>query len=65
MPILLGLSLIVVSHPPPIGPIGLACFAGAAALIARTQRLRHEGNSDEHTRHTDRARPHRGSGSGR
>jgi hypothetical protein len=32
--ILLGLSLVVVSHPPPIGPIGLAFFAGAVALLA-------------------------------
>ena len=35
--ILLGLSLMVVSHPPPIGPIGLLCFAGAVALLARAQ----------------------------
>lgn len=31
--VLLGLSLVVVSHPPPIGPIGLVCFAGAASLL--------------------------------
>jgi hypothetical protein len=31
--LLLGLSVVVVSHPPPIGPIGLTCFAGAAALL--------------------------------
>jgi hypothetical protein len=36
--ILLGLSLVVVSHPPPIGPIGLACFAAAVALVARGAR---------------------------
>jgi hypothetical protein len=36
--ILLGLSLIVISHPPPIGPIGLLCFAGAVAVIAGSQR---------------------------
>jgi hypothetical protein len=36
--ILLALSFMVVSHPPPIGPIGLACFAGAVALLARAQR---------------------------
>jgi hypothetical protein len=36
--VLLGLSAIVVSHPPPIGPIGLVCFAGAVALLARSQR---------------------------
>ena len=32
--VLLGLSLVVVSHPPPIGPIGLLCFAGAVAVLA-------------------------------
>jgi hypothetical protein len=37
--VLLGLSLIVISHPPPIGPIGLVCFAGAVALLARDRRL--------------------------
>jgi hypothetical protein len=37
--VLLGLSLVVVSHPPPIGPIGLVCFAGAVALLARGQRV--------------------------
>jgi hypothetical protein len=36
VPILLGLSLVVVSHPPPIGPIGLACFAAAVAVLARS-----------------------------
>ena len=36
--VLLGLSLVVVSHPPPIGPIGLLCFASAVALLARAQR---------------------------
>jgi hypothetical protein len=36
--VLLGLSMLVVSHPPPIGPIGLACFAGAVALLARSER---------------------------
>jgi hypothetical protein len=36
--ILLGLSFMVVSHPPPIGPIGLVCFAGAVALLARARR---------------------------
>jgi hypothetical protein len=35
--ILLALSFIVVSHPPPIGPIGLLCFATAVALLARAQ----------------------------
>jgi hypothetical protein len=37
--ILLALSFMVVSHPPPIGPIGLACFAGAVALLARAQHV--------------------------
>jgi hypothetical protein len=36
--VLLGLSLVVVSHPPPIGPIGLAFFAAAVALLARSER---------------------------
>jgi hypothetical protein len=36
--VLLGLSLIVVSHPPPIGPVGLACFAGAVVALYRNQR---------------------------
>jgi hypothetical protein len=31
--VLLGLSLVVISHPPPIGPIGLACFAGAVIVL--------------------------------
>jgi hypothetical protein len=37
--ILLALSFMVVSHPPPIGPIGLLCFAGAVALLARAQHV--------------------------
>jgi hypothetical protein len=32
--VLLGLSLLVVSHPPPIGPIALLCFAGAVGVLA-------------------------------
>jgi hypothetical protein len=35
--VLLGLSAIVANHPPPTGPIGLACFAGAVVLIARAR----------------------------
>jgi hypothetical protein len=31
--VLLGLSLVVISHPPPIGPIGLLCFAGAVGVL--------------------------------
>jgi hypothetical protein len=37
--ILLALSFMVVSHPPPIGPIGLLCFASAAALLARAKHV--------------------------
>jgi hypothetical protein len=37
--VLLGMSLVVVSHPPPIGPIGLACFAGAVIVLYRNQRV--------------------------
>jgi hypothetical protein len=36
---LLGLSLVVVSHPPPIGPIGLACFAAAVLVLYRSQQV--------------------------
>ena len=36
--VLLGLSAVVVSHPPPIGPIGLVCFAAAAGVLAVSQR---------------------------
>ena len=35
IPVLLGLSFVVISHPPPIGPVGLLCFAAAVALVAR------------------------------
>jgi hypothetical protein len=37
--VLLGLSVVVVSHPPPIGPVGLACFAGAVLVLYRSQRV--------------------------
>jgi hypothetical protein len=37
--VFLGLSLLVVSHPPPIGPIGLAFFAAAVAMLARSERI--------------------------
>lgn len=37
--LLLGLSLFVVSHPPPIGPIALVCFAGAVILLAHSERV--------------------------
>jgi hypothetical protein len=35
--VLLGLSAIVVNHPPPSGPLGLVFFAGAVLLMARAQ----------------------------
>jgi hypothetical protein len=37
--VLLGLSAVVVSHPPPIGPVGLACFAGAVLALYRSQHV--------------------------
>ena len=37
--VLLALSAIVVSHPPPIGPVGLVFFAAAVALLARSERV--------------------------
>ena len=36
--VLLGLSAIVVSHPPPIGPVGLVFFAAAIAIWAQSER---------------------------
>jgi hypothetical protein len=33
--ILLGASALFAVHPPPIGPVGLVCFAAAAVLIER------------------------------
>ena len=36
--VLLGLSAIVLLHGPPIGPMGLVCFAAAVVLLARSQR---------------------------
>src|SRR5687767_3583762 len=36
--VLLGLSVVVFSHPPPIGPAGLACFAGAVLVLYHSQR---------------------------
>jgi hypothetical protein len=37
--VLLVLSVVVFSHPPPIGPVGLACFAGAVLALYRSQRV--------------------------
>jgi hypothetical protein len=31
--VLLGLSVVIVAHPPPIGPVGLVCFAAAAGAL--------------------------------
>jgi hypothetical protein len=33
--ILVGLSAFVAIHPPPVGPVGLLCFAAAAVLLER------------------------------
>jgi hypothetical protein len=38
VPVLLGLSAVVVSHPPPIGPVGLVCFAAAVGVLALSER---------------------------
>jgi hypothetical protein len=35
---LLGLSALVMFHPPPVGPAGLLCFTAAVVLIARGER---------------------------
>ena len=37
---LLGVSALAVQHPPPVGPIALACFAAAVLLIYRGARVR-------------------------
>jgi hypothetical protein len=37
--VLLVLSVVVFSHPPPIGPVGLVCFAGAVLALHRNQRV--------------------------
>jgi hypothetical protein len=34
---LVGLAALFAIHPPPIGPVGLACFAAAAVLIERAK----------------------------
>jgi hypothetical protein len=33
--LLVGFAALFAIHPPPIGPVGLACFAAAAVLIER------------------------------
>jgi hypothetical protein len=35
--LLVGLASLFAIHPPPVGPVGLACFAAAAALIERAR----------------------------
>ena len=35
---LLGIGTVMILHIPPIGPVALVCFAGAAAMIARSPR---------------------------
>jgi hypothetical protein len=35
--VLVGLAALFAIHPPPVGPIGLACFAAAAVLIERAR----------------------------
>jgi hypothetical protein len=62
--VLLGLSLVVVSHPPPIGPVGLACFAAAVLLLYRlaaSGRIEHRPNrvadANVHSRRVGAAMP--------
>lgn len=33
---LLGVSALAIQHPPPVGPLALACFAGAVLLMRRS-----------------------------
>jgi uncharacterized membrane protein YbhN (UPF0104 family) len=33
--VVIGMAALFAIHPPPVGPIGLACFAAAAVLIER------------------------------
>lgn len=35
--LLVGLAALFAIHPPPIGPVGLACFAAAAVLVERAR----------------------------
>ena len=48
--LLLGASAIFAVHPPPVGPIGLVCFAAAAVLIER--RRAHDARAATVTRAT-------------
>ena len=36
--VLIGMAAIFAIHPPPVGPIQLACFAAAAVLVERSHR---------------------------
>jgi hypothetical protein len=44
--VLLGLSVIIVAHPPPAGPLGLVLFAVAALLLARWEGASTESSSE-------------------
>jgi hypothetical protein len=37
--VLLGLSMLVISHPPPVGPVALVFFAAAVTLLARSEHV--------------------------
>ena len=37
--ILLGLSALIAGHTPPLGPIGLLCFAAAGWIVLRARRI--------------------------
>ena len=41
--VLLGLSMLVVSHPPPVGPVALVFFAAAVTLLARSEHVSRAG----------------------
>jgi hypothetical protein len=54
--ILLGIASIFVMHPPPVGPVGLACFAAAAVLLERARARAHVAVHDDALPATDRVR---------
>ncbi|WP_328475619.1 hypothetical protein OHA21_19795 [Actinoplanes sp. NBC_00393] len=58
--VLLGLSSIVLMHAPPIGPVGLLCFAAAVVVLDRSPRrgVDHD-NRTTATGRTVRRGPHR------
>ena len=47
--VLLGLSAVVVVHPPPVGPVALVAFATAVVLLARTPRAESDLHAPEAT----------------